>query len=54
LACHWIERNGRLECRWQVEASGDAPIGDSDEHGVGRASGLSPVQSRSRGLALAG
>jgi hypothetical protein len=33
-ACYWIERNGRLECRWQ-EASSDAPNGDFDErHGV--------------------
>ncbi len=23
LACHWIVRNGRLECRWQ--ADGDLP-----------------------------
>jgi hypothetical protein len=19
LACHWIDRNGRLECRWQLD-----------------------------------
>ncbi|GAC1507236.1 MAG: carbohydrate porin [Bradyrhizobium sp.] len=24
LACHWIVRNGRLECRWHTE--GDAPL----------------------------
>jgi hypothetical protein len=54
LACHWIERNGNLECRWHVEASGDAPIGDFDEHGTARASGLSRVQPCGRGLALAG
>jgi hypothetical protein len=29
LACHWFNRNGRLECRWQV-ADG-APIADADE-----------------------
>jgi hypothetical protein len=29
LACHWLDRNGRLECRWQIE--GDAPIADADE-----------------------
>ena len=56
LACHWIERNGRLECRWQAEpAGGDAPIADFDGHGAaGRASGLSPAQPRGRRLALAG
>jgi hypothetical protein len=55
LACHWFERNGRLECRWQAEPSGDAPIGDVDEHGtMGRASALSPMKPRGRALALAG
>ena len=54
LACHWIDRNGRLECRWQAVPGGDAPIGDFDEHGMtGRASGLS-MQPRGRSLALAG
>jgi hypothetical protein len=53
LACHWINRNGRLECRWQVEPSGDAPLGNFDTHGTtGRASGLSPMQARS--LTMAG
>ena len=51
LACHWINRNGRLECRWQVEPNGDLPIGDFDEHG---AFGQSPMQARGRRLALAG
>ena len=23
LACHWLDRNGRLECRWQVETGDD-------------------------------
>jgi hypothetical protein len=53
LACHWIERNGNLECRWQAEVSGDAPIGGFDEHGTGRARGLSPIQPRGCRLALA-
>jgi len=38
LACHWVERDGRLECRWQVD--GDAPpagLGEGD--GLGRVSG---------------
>jgi len=55
LACHWIDRNGRLECRWQAEPNGDAPLGDFDEHGaMGRASGLSSMRPRGRSLALAG
>jgi hypothetical protein len=55
LACHWFNRDGRLECRWQVEPSGDAAFGDFDEHGtMGRTSGLSSTQPRGRGLALAG
>jgi hypothetical protein len=29
LACHWFDRGGRLECRWQ--ADGDAPIADAGE-----------------------
>jgi hypothetical protein len=55
LACHWIDRNGRLECRWQTETNGDTPIGDINDHKhhtTGRASGLLPMQPR--GLALAG
>jgi hypothetical protein len=31
LACHWIDRNGRLECRWQAETNHDAPVADVDE-----------------------
>jgi|ERR1700736_3236017 hypothetical protein len=55
LACHWIDRNGRLECRWQAEPDGDAPIGDFDGHGaMGRAFGRSSMQPRGRSLALAG
>jgi hypothetical protein len=55
LACHWVDRNGRLECHWQAEPNGDAPIGDFDQHGsTGRASGPSSMQPRGRSLALAG
>jgi hypothetical protein len=55
LACHWFNHNGRLECRWQAAPSGDAPIGDFDEHGtMGSASGPSSVHPRGRGLALTG
>ncbi|SHI08746.1 hypothetical protein SAMN05443248_8067 [Bradyrhizobium erythrophlei] len=55
LACHWFNHNGRLECRWQVEPSGDAPIGDFDEHAtMGSASGPSSMHPPGRGLALTG
>jgi hypothetical protein len=55
LACHWIDRNGRLEGRWQAEPDGEAPLGDFDAHSkTGRASGLSSMQPRGRSLALAG
>jgi hypothetical protein len=55
LVCHWFNHDGRLECRWQAEPNGDAPIGDFDEHAAaGRTSGLSSTQPRGCGLALAG
>jgi hypothetical protein len=44
LACHWFDRNGRLECRWQAETDG-APIGEADGHHSAR---------QPRGLAQAG
>jgi hypothetical protein len=38
LACHWIDRDGRLECRWQAEPDGKPPIGGCDESSaLGRA-----------------
>jgi hypothetical protein len=55
LVCHWFNRNGRLECRWQAEPVGNPPIGDFDEHAAtGRTPGLSPTQPRGHRLALAG
>jgi len=54
LACHWFDRNGRLECRWHRETD-DAPTSgfDEQEHSTqGRAFARSPI--RSRGLTLAG
>jgi hypothetical protein len=54
LACHWFNRDGRLECCWHTERN-DAPPGGSDEQGhstADRASGRPPT--RSRHLALAG
>jgi hypothetical protein len=54
LACHWFNRGGRLECRWQAETN-DAPTGAFDEHhATGRASGRSSMLPRGRSLALAG
>jgi hypothetical protein len=54
LACHWINRNGRLECRWQVEPNGDAAIGDFDEYRtLSRAPRRLSTQRRGRRLALA-
>jgi hypothetical protein len=53
LACHWFNRNGRLECRWQV--ADEAPAGGFDErrHSArGRPTGRPRL--RSRNLALAG
>ena len=53
LVCHWFNRDGRLECRWQAEPGDDAPLGDFDTHGTaGRASGLSSMQARN--LTMAG
>jgi hypothetical protein len=55
LACHWFERRGRLECLWQAERSGDAPISDVDEHGTrGRASNRPPIKPRGRRPVLVG
>ena len=46
LACHWVDRGGRLECRRRAEPDGDAPSGSLDESGTtGRASGL-PLKPR--------
>src|ERR1700681_1944812 len=59
LACHWFDRNGRLECRWQVETSKDAPIADVDEHrttigpsGTGFGSSCATLLHRSAGRDL--
>ncbi len=56
LACHWFERDGRLECRWQAETN-DRPAGDVDEHQhptAGCGAGRSSMAWCRRGLALAG
>jgi hypothetical protein len=44
LACHWLDRGGRLECCWHPE-TGDAPTDGF------RASGRSPTRSRKLALA---
>jgi hypothetical protein len=57
LACHWFDRNGRLECRWLAETNDDAPLGEVDEHEqptIGRTSGQPSMQPRGHGLVLAG
>jgi hypothetical protein len=59
LACHWFDRNGRLECRWQVETYDDAPIADVGEHrmtigpsGTGFGSSYAALLHRSAGRDL--
>jgi hypothetical protein len=57
LACHWFDRNGRLECRWLAETNDDAPLGDVDEDEqptAGREYGPPWMQPRGRVLTLAG
>ena len=57
LACHWFDRNGRLECRWLAETNDDAPLGDIVEHEhrtTGRVSGQPSMQPRGRAQTLAG
>jgi hypothetical protein len=53
LACHWFNRNGRLECRWQADTN-DAPIVNSDEGHTRGCRGGSSMPPRGRGFALAG
>jgi hypothetical protein len=33
LACHWFDRDGRLECHWEIESGGDAPAADLGPRG---------------------
>jgi hypothetical protein len=57
LACHWFDRNGRLECRWLAEPNDDAPLGDVVEYehrATGRVSGQPSMQPRGRAQTLAG
>ena len=54
LACHWLNRDGRLECGWLAETN-DAPTGALDEHqATGRSLGRPSMPPHGRGLALAG
>jgi hypothetical protein len=41
LACHWFDRNGRLECRWHAETD-DAPDGGIDGRGTIRTAEARP------------
>jgi hypothetical protein len=54
LACHWFERDGRLECRWHFETDATPGGGlDALRHSApDSACGRSTL--RSRNLALAG
>jgi hypothetical protein len=49
LACHWFDRDGRLECRWQGESGDDATSADG-EH---RMAGGGSLGGRGRNQALA-
>ncbi len=54
LACHWVDRDGRLECCWHLETD-DAPRGGIDKRrrsAPGDTSGGPPIQPPR--LALAG
>ena len=57
LACHWFDRDGRLECCWLAEPNNDAPLSDVVEHEhrtTGRVSGQPSMQPRGRAQSLAG
>jgi hypothetical protein len=55
LACHWVNRDGRLECRWHAEPDDDAPIGGFEQHGArSRISATSLLRPYSGRLVLAG
>jgi len=52
VVCHWVNRDGRLECRWQAEPDGDAPIAGFEERSAkSRNSAILPPRG---GLVLAG
>jgi len=51
LACHWFDRNGRLECRWLAGTHTDAPPDDIDRR---PARGQPRRPPRRRSLTLAG
>jgi hypothetical protein len=53
LACHWIERGGRLECHWHPVA-GDTPTGGHRDHQESAPGRASARPTGSRYLALAG
>jgi hypothetical protein len=45
LACHWLHRDGRLECCWHLKTD-DAPTGGNNEYGQRAASPLAPPGRR--------
>ena len=50
LACHWLHRDGRLECCWHLETD-DAPTGGRNEYGQRTAGPLAPANRRDNGAA---
>src|ERR1700726_1773969 len=57
LACHWFDRNGRLECGWLAGPNDDAPLGEVVEYEhrtTGRVSGQPSMQPGGRAQTLAG
>lgn len=52
LACRWFDRDGRLECRWQVETGDDALSAEVEDREP-PAAGRGFVAGRRRHQALA-
>src|SRR6202049_3097562 len=55
LACHWFDRNGRLECGWLAGPNDDAPLGEVVEYEhrtTGRVSGQPSMQPGGRAQTL--
>ena len=52
LACHWVDRDGRLECCWQFETTPSGEFDEPQQSAPDSACGRSML--RSRNLALAG
>jgi hypothetical protein len=53
LACHWIEIDGGLECRWTVATSGEASQAQPEQPRLTGRAFEPPLRSRVRGAQLA-